>query len=311
MTPPKPTGFAAPPPLPIPPTLPPSPPSPPSTPPLRKGTSPGPRPVQGDDGPFTRFTKENIGIVPERVCLYTRAGWGKTTFAAHCPNVSLIEAPHEMGTPVLLKKGSIPALDVFRPDTWPEFMEGLDWLALQESTEEERTVALDALDGFERLCHDYETETAYGGKAGEKGFEGYQRGYKTSLRQWGLLLHALERLWLRGWHVVITCHAHIVKFNDPLGVEYDRYTMALHPKTTELTLPWFDTILFGTTYQNIEMGKKDKPTPGSGKDRVVYTEGCDAYDAKHRPPMLSSFVVKDDYRETFPTIWENLTNGPR
>lgn len=199
---------------------------------------------------------------------------------------------NEDGINRLKEPGLVPAEVPVLPAvaTW------LDTLAVLESlrTGEHsfKALAVDALGGFERLCHEEVCRRDFRNDWGEHGFASYQKGYDAALPEWRLLINALDRLRdERKMSVVLLGHAKVAPFKNPEGPDYDRYCVDVHHKTWALTHKWADMVLFAN-YEVAFAAKdatKDKAKARGGQARIIYTEHHAAFDAKNRanlPPEI-------------------------
>lgn len=206
---------------------------------------------------------------PHRVVLYGAEGVGKTTFAASAPSPIFIGTEDGSG-----------ALDVARfprPEAWSDILE-----AVRELTDAEhdyQTVVVDSLDWAEPLlwahvCDEHK-------QASIEAF-GYGRGYVEALQTARRFLGALELLQSkRGMHVVLIAHAHLKKYANPAGEDWDRWTMKVQEKFGGAVREWADTVLFASWEQYAT--QVDGRTKGvSTGRRLIYTTKTAAYEAKNR-----------------------------
>lgn len=218
----------------------------------------------------------------------------------------------ETGYTTLRKYNLVPDVDTVTDDAgnartidaWPELLSVVDQLAESEY----ETVVLDALGGYERLCHEHVCARDYKNEWGDKGFGSFQKGYDTSITDWLILLQKLEALKTRGKRTVLLSHTQVKTHKNPLGADFDRYVADCHPKTWAATCKWADFVFFGNfksiTEVRQETGNiaKDKGKGIGGTDRVIYTQQCDAYTAKNRGGMPSEIAIPDDPALSWETI---------
>ena len=240
---------------------------------------------------------------PPRIVLNAVEGFGKTSCAAHADDSAILMAAGETGYETLLQAGRVPSVLTVTIGLWSDLLGVLD--ALIDKPLGIKTLALDAIGGFERLCHQHVCDRDFRGDWGEKGFLGYNKGYELSVTEWLKLLVRLDRL--RDEHnigILLLSHCKVKMFKNPLGEDYDRYISDVHEKTWGSTHKWADAVLFGNFFTVIE---KNRPADKRGKgvggvDRVLYTEHRDAFDAKNRfglPPVLD---IPDDPTQIWTTI---------
>jgi len=245
---------------------------------------------------------------PPKILLNAVEGFGKTTAGAYSLNPVILQARGETGYETLLGSGLVPSIDAARIDNW------LGLLELIPTLEGFGTVNLDAIGGFERLCHEFICDRDFNDDWGEKGFVSYQKGYDIAITEWIKLLSALDRLHDKGVVIVILSHCKVKPFRNPMGADYDRYVSDVHDKTWSITSKWADAVLFGNFFTVVETARSNKPEALKkgkgigGTERVIYTERRDAFDAKNRynlPPVID---IPNEPDKMWDTIWGHITN---
>lgn len=209
----------------------------------------------------------------------------------------------ENGYETLLGMGSVPARAAASVNTWSELLATLDSF-LEAGELPFKTLVLDAMNGFERLCHEHVCQVEFNGDAGDKGFMSFHKGYAISVTHWMQFLNRLERINQRGIMIMCLDHVQVKTHQNPLGADFDKYMTACHPKTMDATGKWADAILFGNyvTIVDTEKGKKKGKGIG-GTQRVIYTQQCDAFQAKNRYNMPECIEIPDDHEHVWSTIW--------
>lgn len=271
--------------------------------------------------PVNRLGRVDISKVPpDRDILNAVAGWGKTSYASFAPNPAILMARGETGYPTLLKAGLVPNVDAVELANWQEVLDQIDYM-ISEPTGHE-TLVLDALGGFERLCHEHVCERDFGGKWGKDGFQSYMQGYDVSVGDWLLLLQRLDRIRIvRNMKLVILSHVKVAPFKNPLGADFDRYTADCHPKTWAATEKWADNVFFGTfntavidssgKIATVADAKKGGRKGIGGDKRIVNTQRTPGYDAKNRHGMPQEIEMPDTPDEMWQTIAEYMTAKPQ
>jgi hypothetical protein len=234
-------------------------------------------------------------------------GIGKSTMAAFIPSVIGIYDAQEDGWNTLKGNGLIPDIPLVKSSTFEETLEILDWLATGEHPH--KAVAMDAMGGFERQCHEMVCNRDFDGDWGDKGFQGYMRGYDVALADWRKLLQALDRCRDRGMSVFILAHARIRSFKNPLGPDYDKWTADCHDKTWGLTHKWADIVLFANYDTAFKKGDehKAKAKAFGGQARSLYTEHCAAFDAKNRHNLPGEIDMGTSGQQA----WDNFVSALR
>lgn len=248
--------------------------------------------------------------VPEKsgrrpaIILNAVEGWGKTSCAAHADDSVLLLSRGEDGYQTLFEHDRVPARPFKVVSTWPDVLAEIDALAIADKAPS--LLALDAIGGFERLCHEHVCATEFKGEWGERGFLGYMRGYETAIPEWLKLLDRLDRYRVKhNAGVLLLSHCRVRPFKNPLGADFDRYVSDVHDKTWGVTHRWADACLFGNFFSVVDSpdaaGKKKGKGIG-GTERVIYTERRDAFDAKNRFGMPEQIDIPADPSKAWATI---------
>lgn len=209
---------------------------------------------------------------PWRVAIYGTEGGGKTTWASGAP--APIFLPGEDGT------NHLDVARFPRPESWGDVLDSIR--TLTADPHDFKTLVIDTIDGLEPLCWKYVCDK--GGKTDIESF-GYGKGYNAALDEWRLFLAALERLCrARAMNVILIGHAQVRTFKNPVGPDYDRYSMKINDKAAGLIREWTDATLFAT-YE--EFSVKDERNANrvrgvSSGARIVHTQRSAAWDAKNR-----------------------------
>lgn len=223
---------------------------------------------------------------------YGPPGIGKSSFAASIQDVVFLIEKQERGIGQLKQSGlvslTLPILPV--SEKWTDVLEMLE--SLRTGEHNFKALAIDAMGGFERLCHEEVCRREYNGQWGDRGFGAYKRGYETSLADWRLFLGALDKLRdERQMSIVLLGHAKVSTFKNPDGPDYDRYEVDVHELTWNLTHRWANIVLFANfdvAFSSDDQNKKKAKARG-GKTRSIYTEYDAAFDAKNQhnlPPVI-------------------------
>jgi hypothetical protein len=245
-------------------------------------------------------------IVP-RVLFMAVEGFGKTSLAAFAPGAVILQARGETGYQTLVDAGRVPMVPTALVESWDALLGVLDALIAEPG--EARLVALDALGGFERLCHEHVCNRDFKGDWGEKGFSSFHKGYDLAVTDWLGLLNRLDRLNEKGIAILLLSHVQVKSFKNPAGSDFDRYEAACHAKTAAVTYKWADASLFGQFLTITD--KQGGRTKGiGGTDRVVYTERRDAFDSKNRFGMPEQIDIPADPSKGWSTLISHIIKGP-
>jgi hypothetical protein len=238
---------------------------------------------------------------PLRILLHGRPGIGKTTFAAAAPGAIFIDA-----------EGGGGDLDFsrIRVATWGAAIEALEWLLREKHNFQ--TVVLDTVDMLERFC--WADLCRVGGVESIEDFnKGFGKGYTAAVERQQKMIALLDELRAkRGMGVIVLAHTTIKKFDDPEGLPYDRYQLAMNDKAAKLWIGWADAVLFAGLDVRVTETSKGKAKARDEKPaRLIWTQERAQYDAKNRqglpaelPLAWSAFAaaIKWADRSKFSTI---------
>ena len=266
----------------------------------RPPTQPGPptvKPVKMLD------LKPRVASKPvPRIVYYAVEGFGKTTFAAGGPDPVVLAARDEKGVQRLLDSGTIKPLPVIDIADWNELLSTLDSLASQQH--DRKTIVLDSLGAFERLCQEEVIRRDFKGDPGDGGFLGFGRGPKVCLTEWTRLLQKLDALNAKGMMIVVLGHSYVEKFKNPTGADFDRFSCKMDPLAWSMVKGWADCVWFGNFLTITQQASKLAKAKGiGGTDRVVYTQRRDSHDAKPGYVMPNEIVLPEDPAQ----VWNELT----
>lgn len=206
---------------------------------------------------------------PARVVLHGVEGIGKSTLASKFPAPVILDT--EDGT------GQIDCARVICHD-WKTLEGAL--IELGSDAQGFKTVVIDSADWAEKHC--IEAVKRKANKASIEDF-GFGKGYTLVAEQFTKLLTAADHLIGRGMHVVFVAHTKIQRTSPPDQTDgYDRYELKLTKQTSPLLREWADALLFVNYRQTLIEGSDGRMKARGGKERVMFTERCAAWDAKNR-----------------------------
>jgi len=239
-------------------------------------------------------------MVP-RVVLNAVEGWGKTSTGAFAPDPVILCATGENGYQTLLGAGLVPNIPAAVVNEWPEFLATLDAIAASCPY---KTVVLDALGGFEAMCHRFVTVRDFKGDHGSKGFLNYHKGYDVSVTDWIGMLAKLDKIHAQGVAILALSHCQDKNHPNPMGEDYMKTIGSMHPKTWAATKRWTDAILYGKFLTIVDQKKGI-----GGTDRILYCEQRDAYDAKNRYGMEPELMIPKEPAKVWVTILNAMKKG--
>ena len=235
---------------------------------------------------------------PRRTVIYGVHGVGKSTWAAAWPS------------PVFVcTEDGVNDIDVAKFPLCRTLQSARDAvMALSSQQHDYKTLVLDSADWLERLVHQSVCEDE-GGKKCIADIN-YGKGYAMAARKIEAFLTQLDSCRSVGMHVVVIAHAAIVRFTNPEGESYDRYTPALHKDASAMLQQWADEVLFATYEVFVRtaeerFGQKRALPVGSG-NRILKTSERPTHDAKNRIGLPDQMSM--DIREYANFIKKGVTN---
>lgn len=260
-----------------------------------------PPPVSGAPRRASLPTKpRTAGPVAPKVLFHAIPGWGKTTLAANAPSPLILTAPDETGYYKLLSAKRVPSVHAENVPDWSTLLGMIDELATGKH--DFKSVWLDVLGGFARLCDEYVCNRDFKGDWGERGFLNYHKGYELSAQEWSIMLRKMETVNSRGITVGILAHTQIKTHQNPEGKDFDRYEPQAHPKIAERTVSWASDVLFGKFMSVVNQDGKGI----GGKTRVVYAQHSDARVAKSQHGLPEVMSVSDDMNRTYADVFAHF-----
>jgi hypothetical protein len=237
--------------------------------------------------------------------IHGQGGIGKTSAAAHAQSPFFLLSPGETGLHTLIDAGILPPLPNLEVHDWEGVLSLVEELATTDHPY--KTLVIDTIDGLEQLCNAHVCATDYSGDWSEKGFMGYQRGYRAmAAGPWRGLLAALDKMReLKRVRPILLAHTGMGNFSNPEGPDYNRYVPNMYKDAWQLTFGWADIVLFG---QREIFVVKDRPKDQRGKavggdHRVFFTEWRASADAKNRHNLPPEIEMGNSGKEA----WENFT----
>jgi hypothetical protein len=258
--------------------------------------------------PALKLKPREPGNLPPRLIVTAVEGWGKTTLGANAPDPFIMMAPDETGYDTLLQHKLVPQVPADIVHGWQDTLNWLDSLA--RDPQGCKTIVLDALSGFERLCHEAVCAEHFKGDWGDGGFMAYHKGYDLAAGEWRKLLTRLDTLHNNGLLIILLAHARDKPYHNPDGADYDRHVCDVHDKTWGPTHKWADAVFFGTFFTAMTNEKQAERT-GKGKAiggtrRVLYTERRATWDAKNRFGMPESIDLLGGPSASWGELWRHI-----
>lgn len=229
--------------------------------------------------------------LPPRIILFGTPKVGKSTFCSNIPNCLFLDA--EGGT------GNLKVARVERDNlqTLADIHSVLDALLVQEHSF--TALVIDSIDFMEKTLQE---AAACEHDCKEFGKIGYGKGDVTVVGMWRQITQKLDALReRRGIAIVMIAHETVKKINEPETDAYDRFSLAMAPKSVELLEAWADAILFAKVEvytSKKKEGLKEKVTAVEG-DRVLLT--------RNQPHHLAG--NRYNLPETIPFTWDAFSEA--
>jgi len=275
--------------------------------PTRPSSPPPPPPP---DSEVFSFADREVGVMPLRMMFYAVEGWGKTTLAAHAPSPIVLMARGETGWDVLRSAGRVPSAPGMVLETWRQLIGVLD--SIIADTNGRKTLILDGMGSFERLCHEFVCARDFQNDWGEKGFLAYGRGPEVAISEWLQMIQRLDKAKAAGLTVILIAHARVKAFKNPTGSDFDQYQLDMNDKTTAVTSRWADEIGFGV-FESVVVGNESNVTKKGkgigGANRVMHFARRDAWIAKRKIVSENTVRFGDDHAASWDTLAATFIQG--
>ena len=265
------------------------------------------RVVAAEGAPARRLSLSDVQQgskkLPSRVVFHGQAGQGKTTWASYATSPVFLLSPGETGLHTLIDSGVIAKCPNVEIESFDMLMGFVGTLTAEEHSY--KTLVIDTIDGMEKEANKKHCVEAYKGDWSEKGFMGYQRGYRsTAAGPWRELLAVLDKLReTKRMGIILLAHTGVVNQRNPLGLDFHRYQPSMSKETWELTMSWADMVLYGERVIVSEKKHDDRAVKGYGGDtRVMHTEWNAAFDAKNRHNLPPTIDMGNSGKEA----WDNF-----
>jgi hypothetical protein len=215
-----------------------------------------------------------------RWMVYGPPGSGKTSGAASCPNMLMLQV--EDGTPAGVE------FDAVKIKKFSDVMDIIGSLFSEKHAY--KTVAIDSLSALQPLI--FEEVCARGGKKSIEEFP-FGKGYVEAERLVGSeLIAGLNALHdERGMNVLLIAHSRIRRFDSPDSQSWDRFEPDLHAKISPVIEREMDAIFLikdQPTIKQQDVGFNKERAYAEGNGRLfIYTESRPAFVAKNRYGLAS------------------------
>ena len=233
---------------------------------------------------FEDFISSTDDPRPRKLVIYGTEAIGKTGFAMRCPIGPTIILPTEDGyqdvRPVA-KRLTFGGKRLIESES--ELLQAISILHAEEHGF--GCVVLDSATATELMLESNVAKDAGKDSIGEVG-GGFAKGEKKASSKFIQILSGLDALVAKGMFVIVIAHAEVVRFNNPSGDSYDRYSPRLYKETAPVLKEWCDELFFCRQQvftRTVEEGFGKKTTKAVGtSERVICTTAGASHDAKNR-----------------------------
>lgn len=241
------------------------------------------------------------GKQPLRMFLYSRQGWGKTTFASQMPNPLFLLTEQGTGRSLKVNATTITSYD----DLISVFQE-----LSKDPKHGYKTIVIDTVTGLEPMV----AEKVLSDYKGKKDTTlntldaiGYGKGYTTARALWRDIADWVT--WFRDNQkvsVILLAHALIKMFNNPSGENFDWWQISLDKNATEVLTMDMDVVAFGDFFIEIKgEGTEKKKAQGKPKRKMFLTNGA-TWTAKARSGWAKKSELSMNDKET---MWKIFTDN--
>jgi hypothetical protein len=231
---------------------------------------------------------------PPKIFIYGTEGIGKSLWASTAPNPIFTQTEDRLAH---IDTAKFPL-----SESYEDACETIK--VLLNSDHDYKTHVTDSADWLEKLihkkvCNDAGEDSIVSNVKGSP--LSFGRGYVMAENLFRNYLKGLEALrYKKNMAIIVTGHALVKKFDDPMRESYDQYIPSLHERVREAIKQWADCIFF-CNYE-IALRKSsdgDSKAVSSGR-RIIYTERRASFEAKNSydlPPELP--MEKEEGFEVF------------
>lgn len=230
---------------------------------------------------------------PPRIIVSGEHGIGKSTFASQFPKPIALDT-----------EGGLEMVGVERTpklETYLQFQEALAWVGTQDF----KTLIIDSIDWLETLI-----QQDIAARAGVKEISEipYGQGYKRVSGELSTLLAELDRLNReKRMTIVMVAHVKVSTFKDPLGADYDKYSLDLRDDFSRLLRDWCDVVMFAQVEKFVKVEDKGFSSSAKAKAtgrRVACLSQAPGYDAKNRYGLPA--VMDFDFQQIWSAILASM-----
>jgi hypothetical protein len=210
-------------------------------------------------------------------------GVGKTSFAAAAPEPLFFDCENRTNHLDLAR---------VRIDSWEMLIGALVEL-VTVNPKPCQTLVIDTVDAVEQLIWksicDREKTTM------ERACGGYGKAYNVARDEFMKLLMAAEKLRTLGINVVLLAHSDLKPFRNPVGEDYDQWSIRLHKAARAVITDRVDLVGFAT-FEDYARKKDDKSKVEKAKafttgDRVLKFDHHPAYETKAGVPVADQVAL--------------------
>jgi hypothetical protein len=123
----------------------------------------------------------------------------------------------------------------------------------------------------------------------------YGSGWALFRQEFNRLLTKFDKFIQRGIHVVVVSHSTTKHFQSPANdVPYDRFELNLYQPNSQKLKQWCDALLYLDWEVRVVENRSGKARGVGGKNRMLHTQHCAAFDAKSRVSLPEKLPAEFD-----------------
>jgi hypothetical protein len=126
----------------------------------------------------------------------------------------------------------------------------------------------------------------------------FGKGWVALDEEWHRYIRAVNAIRNKGMIVIQTCHAEIVRIDDPRAPSYTAYAPRLHKRARSLIMDAADAVFFLAEDLRVvseDSGFRERTRAAAPVGRFLFTEGRPAFAAKNRFGMPEKIPIPLDF----------------
>ena len=170
-----------------------------------------------------------------------------------------------------------------------------------------KTIVYDCIDNLDdiivdEVIKDYNQKNSSSKDVSSLDEIGFGKGFFLAKKKWDVVFDMFNSFIDIGKNIILVGHSQIINFKDPIGQDFDTYTIKMGKGARDSLCAQMDNIFYMNWRTYVEVPKKGelgkRPKGISNGDRVIYTEQRPAFMAKNRhdlPPVVDIAENDNDF----------------